>query len=149
VPAHPGSTTTVATGPGPSNTTTTASGGPTTSSTPSTAGVTISVDPNPVVLPATKELNAVVKVSAGSAHANEEVEISSTQLAHDCGGNLLFGAQQSGAFYTATSVRLHLDPTGGVSVTVYGPSCVPGNDAVKAAFLGHPGVSATTTLRVV
>jgi hypothetical protein len=109
--------------------------------------ISVSVSPSgsadPLVETGESEVRAVVQVETSPLFFNDEVTISSLQLANVCGGTVLFGSLQPGAVYSFDSVEVLLDADGNATVSLYGLDCSPGNSLIEADLVAAPYLTAT------
>jgi hypothetical protein len=104
--------------------------------------MTIAVSPTPLVETGQSEIYAVVEVETSPSYANDIVNIDSSQLAAACGGAILFGTLQNGINFSSSSVQVHLDDDGNVTVSLYGLDCAPGTSVIEADLTVAPFYSA-------
>ncbi|HEY5252386.1 MAG TPA: hypothetical protein VIJ09_12025 [Acidimicrobiales bacterium] len=98
---------------------------------------------DPLVETGESEVRAVVQVETSPLFFNDEVSISSLQLANVCGGAVLFGSLQPGAIYSSDSVEVLLDADGNATVSLYGLDCTPGASLIEADLVAAPYLTAT------
>jgi hypothetical protein len=114
--------------------------------------ISVTVSPSgstdPLVETGESEVRAVVEVETSPLFFDDEVSISSLQLANVCGGAVLFGSLQPGAVYSFDSVEVLLDADGNATVSLYGLDCAPGPSLVEADLVGPPYLPATATAEV-
>ncbi len=112
--------------------------------------ISVSVAPNgaadPLVETGQSEIHAVVEVETSPSFAGDVVNIDSSQLAATCGGAVLFGSLQPGAFYGASSVEVALDDEGNATVSLYGIDCAPGQSLIEADLTVAPFLSVLGTI---
>jgi hypothetical protein len=116
------------------------------------ANIIVTVQPNgpnnPLFEVGQSEVYAVVQVETLPNFADDQVTISSQQLASSC-SKVLFDSFASGSDnLQANSITVYLDNEGNATVILAGKECAPGTDLVEADLAVAPYYTATTVVTV-